>query len=106
MASGTTRVVTFTRPFQLSALKYGLPAGAYTIETAGERLPGARPAGTFIRLPLPSGAAGPLPHIMIDPMELEAALARDAAPEAYGPEPAPHGPSTVGDRAAPEAGRS
>lgn len=107
MASGTSKVVTFARAFELSAVKYRLPAGAYTIETtAGVRRPGDRPFGTYIRLPLVPGAAGAASAIMIDPIELEAALARDRAPESYGPEPAAYGPETVGDRAAREARRS
>lgn len=88
-SSGTRRVVTFTRPFELGGLAYRLPAGSYTIETVTERLPGERPPGTFIRLPLPSGAAGMAPRILIDPKELEAALARDVTPEPYGPGPEP-----------------
>ncbi len=89
-AHTTSRIVTFTRPFRLSALAYRLPPGSYKIET-GQRLQNAsmtgyRAEGTYLRLPLPTGAAGLAPQIMIDPLELEAALARDAAPESYGPE--------------------
>lgn len=109
VASGTRKVVTFTRPFKLATVAYRLPAGSYTIETVVERLPDDRPVGTFLRLPLPSGAAGMAPRLMIDPVELEAALARDVAPEPYGPSPEPYGPETVGAHAAREvrdAGRS
>jgi hypothetical protein len=101
MATRTSsKIVTFTRPFQLSAMNRRLPAGSYTVETDEERLesvsvPADRPRGTFIRVPLPSGAAGASSQIMIDPAELEAALARDAAPEQYGP-------ATVGEHAARE----
>jgi hypothetical protein len=87
----SSRIVSFTRPFRLSAMTHQLAAGSYTVETDEERLESASvPAygrrGTFIRIPLPSGAAGAPFRIMIDPVELEAALTRDAAPEEYGPE--------------------
>lgn len=96
----TSRVVTFTRPFRLSAMPYRLPPGSYTIET-GQReqnasMTGYRPPGTYLRLPLPYGAAGLAPQIMIDATELEVALAHDAAPEPYGPE-------TIADVTAREA---
>ena len=98
-AKTTSRIVTFTRPFRLSAMPYRLPAGSYRIET-GKRLQNAsmtgyRAEGTYLRLPLPTGAAGLAPQIMIDPLELEAALARDAAPE--------YGPETIADQTAREA---
>jgi len=101
MATRTSsKIVTFTRPFRLSAMNHRLPAGSYTVETDEERLESVsvtayRRQGTFIRVPLPSGAAGSSSRIMIDPAELEAALVRDAAPEQYGPE-------TVGEHAARE----
>jgi hypothetical protein len=95
--SSSSKVVTFTRPFRLSSMNYRLPAGSYTVETDEERS-AYRPRGTFIRIPLPFGAAGASSHIMIDPAELEAALARDAAPEAYGSE-------TVGEHAQGEGSR-
>src|SRR4051812_15078283 len=102
-AQTTSRIVTFARPFRLSAIPYRLPAGSYTVETGAQRLEhaamtGYRALGTYLRLPLPSGAAGLAPQIMIDPADLEAALARDAAPEAYGPE-------TIADKTARDASR-
>lgn len=93
----SSKIVIFTRPFRLSAVTHWLPAGSYTVETDEERS-AYRPRGTFIRIPLPFGAAGASSHIMIDPAELEAALARDAAPEAYGSE-------TVGEHAQGEGSR-
>lgn len=84
----SSTVVTFTRPFRLSAIGYVQPAGSYTIETDEARLEArSLPAvGTFIRVALPFGAAGSSSRILIDPAELAAALARDSAPEPYGPE--------------------
>ena len=100
----SSAVVTFTRSFRLSAIGYAQPAGSYTIETDEERLdtrslPAHRRVGTFIRVALPAGAAGSSSRIMIDPVELEAALARDVAPEQYGPE-------TIAEHAAREGSRS
>jgi hypothetical protein len=87
----SSKIVIFTRPFRLSAVTHWLPAGSYTVETDEERLDSAsvtayRRLSTLIRTPLPSGAAGSSSQIPIDPAELEAALARDIAPEQYGPE--------------------
>jgi hypothetical protein len=81
----STKVVTFTRPFRLSAVDDEQPAGSYDVETDEERLdtvshPAYRRIATWIRIPLRSGFAGSQ-TIVIDPAELESALARDAAPE-------------------------
>ncbi len=63
------------------------PADSYTIETEEERLdtatatvPAYRRLATWIRIPLSSGSIGSQ-TIVIEPIELERALARDAAPE-------------------------
>jgi hypothetical protein len=82
----STRVVTFTRPFRLGAIGDEQPAGSYNVETDEERLdtvahPAYRRIATWMRVPLQSGFAGSQ-TIIIDPVELESALARDAAPEA------------------------
>ncbi len=96
----SSKIVTFARPFRLSALEHVQPPGSYTIETDEERIetrtvPAYRRVGTFIRVPAQS--AGSSSQVMIDPTELEAALARDAAPEPYGPE-------TADDQAARQRG--
>jgi hypothetical protein len=82
--TGTT-IVTFTRSFRLSGFDGEQPAGSYTVETDEELLEplsfaAYRRIATWIRVPLRSGAVGSQ-TIPIDPGELEAALARDAAPE-------------------------
>ena len=87
----SSRIVTFLRPFRLGAMEHEQPAGSYTVETDEERLdtrtvPAYRRIGTFIRIP--GSRVGSSSQVMIDPAELEAALARDAAPERYGPETA------------------
>lgn len=103
MATRTSsRTVIFLQPFRLAAMDAPEPAGSYTVETDEERLeavsfPAYRRTATRIRIPLRTGAAGSQ-TIVIDPTELEAALARDAAPERYGPQ-------TVAEHAAHPGGR-
>jgi hypothetical protein len=89
----TSKTVVFTRPFQLSAMEHPQPAGAYTVETDEERLdttshPAYRRLATWMRVPLGRGVVGSSQNLIIDPAELEAALARDAAPERHGPDTA------------------
>lgn len=104
MATRTSsKTVTFTRPFRLSAMEREQAAGSYTVETDEERLetrslPAYRRLATYIRLPLRGGVPGS-ETIIIDPAELDAALARDAMSEPYGPE-------TAGEHAARTASRA
>ncbi len=87
------KTVIFTRPFRLSGMDEHQPAGIYTIETDADQIGAAshparaRPE-TWIRVPLPPGATAASQVIIIDPAELEMALAQDALPEQYGPETA------------------
>jgi hypothetical protein len=79
----TTRAVVFARPFTLSALDLALPPGTYLVETEEELLqalsfPAYRRTATWLRIPQAGGALDRL--VNIDPDELEAALAGDAAP--------------------------
>ena len=79
----TKSTVTFTRPFRLGAFGEQFPAGRYPIETDEELLEGVsfpayRRTATMIQL-----IADPLhPSVMevavVDPQELEEALAADA----------------------------
>jgi hypothetical protein len=78
------KTVTFTRPFALSALDEVQAAGTYTVETEEELLPGLsfpawRRIATLIFLPSRPGGAFVEQVVNIDPLELEAAQARDAA---------------------------
>ncbi len=78
------KTVTFTRPFSLSALDEVQAAGTYTVETEEELLPGLsfpawRRIATLIFLPSRPGGAFVEQVVNIDPLELEAAQARDAA---------------------------
>ena len=88
----TSKAVTFTRPFHLDGIEGEYPAGSYAVETEEALIDAPsvvayRRIATWIRLPLPSRAAGSSQTVMIDPAALDAALGRDGAPqEAYGPE--------------------
>ncbi|HXP77592.1 MAG TPA: hypothetical protein VN823_25890 [Stellaceae bacterium] len=84
----TTKAVTLTRSFILSGLDGVQPAGTYIIETDEELIPtlsftAYRRTATWLRLPRRrSGArppAGLSEIVAIDPVELDSALARDAA---------------------------
>ena len=79
----TTKVVTFARPFVLKGTDGPQPAGTYTVETEEEELPtllhdGFRRTGTWLTLPAQAAAASSSQLVSIDPVELEAALARDS----------------------------
>ena len=84
----TYRTLSFIHPFQLKDMDAPRPAGRYIVETDEERLQGLSfPAYRRVatRLLLPTGSRGSIAGetIEIDPLELDAAQARDAAqPEA------------------------
>lgn len=90
----TTRTtVTFVRPFILSGVEGPQPPGRYVVETDEEQLPtllhdSRRRIETWIILPSPAGGAGSSALVRIDPSELAAALARDAAERAHEAGPA------------------
>jgi hypothetical protein len=85
MTVRTTRTtVTFTRPFALGGIDGVQPAGTYTVETdeellLGLSLPACRRVATLMVLPSQPGGAVSGRVAAIDPSELEAARARDAA---------------------------
>ena len=73
--------VTFARPFSLRGIDGVQPAGTYTIETEEELIeglsfPAYRRVQTVIFLPSRPGGTDQV--ATVDPLELEAALARDA----------------------------
>lgn len=99
----TSKTVTFRRPFVLGGTSDVQPAGTYDVETEEElldtvALPAYRRTATMIELHARSGAAAITEMVVVDPDELEAALARDAAAEAMA--------SAHGDRAAIAAAES
>jgi hypothetical protein len=81
----TTATVIFTRPFSLNGFDGEQPAGSYSVETDEELLDGVSfPAyrRTETRMSLDRGSTnshGALQTAVIDPKELEAALAVDVA---------------------------
>lgn len=86
MTTRTTKsTVTFTRPFTLSGFDGEQPAGSYSVETDEEMLDGVsfpayRRLATMMQLDAKTiGPGGILQVAVIDPGQLEAALAADAA---------------------------
>ena len=78
------RTVTFARPFSLRGIDGEQPAGTYLVETDEELVPGLsllawRRVASLMFLPPRPG--GPVQERIatVDPLELEAAQARDAA---------------------------
>ena len=82
----TSRTVTFIHPFNLSGMDKEQPAGTYTVETDEEllqtsSLPAYKRVSTLMRLP-PRPTGTMLTQIVeVNPLELAAALARDAQPD-------------------------
>ena len=82
----TGRTVTFRRPFVLASFGSELPAGSYDVETDEELLEGIsftayRRTLTVIRLHPSPDRPGATQTLSVDPNELDAALARDQAPD-------------------------
>ena len=79
-----SRTVTFVRPFALRGVDGAQPPGTYTVETEEELIqglsfPAYRRTATVMLLPaLQSGTTGSRQMATIDPLELQAAQARDA----------------------------
>jgi hypothetical protein len=85
-----TSTVTFTRPFSLSGFDGEQPAGLYSVETDEELLDGVsfpayRRMATMMQLQAGPGAKGGMVQVaVVDPAELHAALAADAARDPRG----------------------
>jgi len=81
----TKTTVTFTRPFSLSGFDGEQPAGSYSVETDEELIedvsfPAYRRMATMMQLEAGSRAAGGVLQVaVIDPKQLDAALAVDCA---------------------------
>ena len=76
--------VTFARPFTLRGIDGEQPPGTYPVETDEELIPGLsfiawRRVASLMFLPSRPGGSVPDRIATIDPLELEAAQARDAA---------------------------
>ena len=89
----TSKTVTFMHPFSLTGTDEVQPAGTYTVETDEEllqpsSLPAYRRIATLLRLERNTGTV--LTQIVeTNPVELAAALARDAQPDETAPARAP-----------------
>lgn len=75
--------VTFTRPFVLKGLEGAQPSGTYSVETREEHagffsIFFAKQTSTWIRICRNPGIYGVLRIVNIDPLDLAAALMRDA----------------------------
>jgi hypothetical protein len=82
----TSRTVTFIHPFNLSGMDKEQPAGTYTVETDEEllqtlSLPAYKRISTLIRLPARPRSTMVTQIVEINPLELAAALAKDAQPD-------------------------
>ena len=76
------RTIAFRRPFYLTGVDRLLPPGDYDVVTDEELIEGSsfsayHRVSTAIFVPAPSGSA--IEMVTIDPLDLEAALERDAA---------------------------
>jgi hypothetical protein len=86
-----TKRVTFIRPFVLKGLEGVQPSGTYSVETREGRAGffsflNAKRTSTSIRVCRNPGICGVLQEVEIDPLDLAAALMRDAVPtEVAGP---------------------
>jgi len=78
----SSKTVTFRRPFRLKGVDRMLPPADYRVVTDEELIeglsfPAYRRVSTMIFVPAPSGSA--VEMATVDPLDLEAALDRDAA---------------------------
>jgi hypothetical protein len=87
MTQTTNRSVVFSHPFSLAGVDGPQPAGTYVVETDEELIQEVscrafRRVATWIRLPSPVARPSYVAvTAMVDPAELAAALAKDAAME-------------------------
>lgn len=82
----TSKIVRFRRPFMMEGFEKPQPAGRYTVDISEEMLdtlsfPVWKRVSTAIRL----GNFGDIEHTVIDPEDLEKALAHDATDDATQP---------------------
>jgi hypothetical protein len=87
----TSKTVTFIHPFSLNGMDEEQLAGTYTVETDEEllqtlSLPAYKRISTLIRLPARPRSTMVTHIVEINPLELAAALARDAQPDETTPQ--------------------
>jgi hypothetical protein len=86
MIRATTMDIAFRHPFALKGLGSAVPPGTCRIDIEEEQIdglsfPAYRRLATFIRVPV-AGRSGWSQDLLVDPKELERALARDSAADA------------------------
>jgi hypothetical protein len=96
-----TTTAVFVHPFVLSGIDGVQPPGRYEVETDEEWIDGTSPPAyrriaTMIRLAGRPGTGETVQVVTVDPDELAAALARDAAGAAANP-PSPDSPAAIPD---------
>jgi hypothetical protein len=84
IARSLSKTVVFNRPFLLKGVDRMLPAGSYRVVTDEELIdgisfPAYRRVATMIFVPAAIGASS-VEMVTIDPLDLQAALDRDAPP--------------------------
>ena len=85
MVRTLNKTVVFTRPFLLKGVDRILPAGDYRVVTDEELIEGLsfpvyRRISTMIFVPAQSHPASSVEMVIIDPIDLQVARDRDAAP--------------------------
>jgi hypothetical protein len=83
IARSHSKMVVFERPFLLKGIDRMLPAGAYRVVTDEELIEGIsfpvyRRVATMMFVPAPGASS--IEMVTIDPLDLRAALERDAVP--------------------------
>ena len=86
MIRATTMDIAFRHPFALKGLGSAVPPGTCRIDIEEEQIdglsfPAYRRLATFIRVPV-AGRSRCSQDLLVDPKELERALARDSAADA------------------------
>lgn len=79
--------ITFRHPFALKGREGAVAPGTYRVDIEEERIEGLsflayRRLATFIRVPVAGRGPGTTESLLVDPKELERALARDAVADA------------------------
>jgi hypothetical protein len=85
IARSLSKDVVFNRPFLLKGIDRTLPAGSYRVVTDEELIEGIsfpvyRRVATMIFVPAPTHGTSSIEMVTIDPLDLQTALDRDAAP--------------------------
>ena len=85
IARSLSKTVVFKRPFLLKGIDRLLPAGDYRVVTDEELIEGIsfpvyRRVSTMIFVPAATHRASSIEMVTVDPLDLQAALDRDAGP--------------------------